>query len=86
MKALNPTTPRSASASRRVGSPGTSPPQRAKSTRARPRAAATLASNEAASSVGGRAFSGMSQAQVTPPAASARVPVSKPSHSARPGR
>ncbi len=65
--------------------PGTSPPHSAKSTRARPRAAATLASKEAPSSVAGMLLSGMSAQHVTPPAASAAVPVSQPSQSARPG-
>ena len=35
--------------------------------------------------VGGKELSGMSTAQVKPPAASARVPLAKPSQSARPG-
>ena len=85
MKALKPTTPRAASSSRRSRSPGTSPPHSAKSTRATPVAAATLASNAAPSIVGGIALSGMSIAHVVPPAASAAVPVAKPSQSARPG-
>ena len=50
-----------------------------------PRAASSLRSNEAPSTVGGDAFSGMSKKHVPPPAAKAAVPVSKPSHSARPG-
>ena len=85
MNALKPTTPRPASSSMAARLPGTSPPHSAKSTRARPRAAATFASNAAPSSVGGIEFSGMSAQQVTPPAASAAVPVSQPSQSARPG-
>jgi hypothetical protein len=85
MKALKPTTPRSASSSRRSALPGTRPPHSAKSTSAAPSAAARLASNATASVVGGSAFSGMSTAVVVPPAASARVPVSKPSHAVRPG-
>ncbi|KAK4124451.1 hypothetical protein N657DRAFT_571933, partial [Parathielavia appendiculata] len=35
--------------------------------------------------VGGMAFKGMSMTVVTPPEAAALVPVSKPSHSVRPG-
>jgi hypothetical protein len=85
MKALKPTTPRSASSGRRATLPGTSPPQSAKSVRAVPRAAATLASNDAASSVGGDALSGMSTNSVPPPAANAVEPVANPSQSARPG-
>ena len=86
MKALKPTTPQAASSSSRSSDPaGVSPPQSATSTRATPRAAATLASNDAPSSVGGIALSGMSIAVVVPPQASAAVPVAKPSQSARPG-
>ena len=85
MKALNPMTPRPASSSSRSRLPGTRPPQRQKSTRATPRAAATLRSNEAPSIVGGEAFRGMSKKQVPPPAAKAAVPVANPSQSVRPG-
>ena len=45
----------------------------------------SLRSNDAPSTVGGEAFSGMSKKHVPPPAAKAAVPVSNPSHSARPG-
>ena len=78
MKALKPITPRSASSSSRSTSPGTRPPQRQKSTSAAPRAASSLRSNEAPSTVGGDAFSGMSKKHVPPPAAKAAVPVVEP--------
>src|SRR5436309_1241456 len=69
MKALKPATPRAASSSRRSRSPPISPPQSAKSTRDAARAAATLASNAAPSTVGGLALSGISTQAVAPPAA-----------------
>ena len=49
------------------------------------RAAASLASKAAPSTVGGWALSGISTQAVAPPAASAAVPVAQPSQSARPG-
>ena len=85
MNALKPTTPRPASSSSRSSGPGTSPPQSAKSTFADARAAASLRSKAAPSTVGGWALSGMSMQAVAPPAASAAVPVAQPSQSVRPG-
>ena len=65
--------------------PGTTPPQRPTSTWQRPRAAAALASKPSTLVVAGMLLSGMSTIVVTPPAAAARVPVSKPSQSVLPG-
>ena len=85
---FKPTTPRSMSSSSTVSLCafwGTSPPQKATSTCSLPLDAAILPSNVAASQMVGYEFSGMSTTVVTPPAAAALVPVSKPSHSSRPG-
>ena len=60
MNALKPTTPRSASSSRRSRLSGVSPPQSAKSTTDEAAAASALASKAAPSRVGGWALSGIS--------------------------
>jgi hypothetical protein len=65
--------------------PGTAPPQKPTSTQQRPSAAFRFTSSAGTSTVGGMLFSGMSRMVVTPPAAAARVALSKPSHSVRPG-
>ncbi len=65
--------------------PGTRPPVNATSTKSLPSVAAAFASNAARVVVGGEALSGMSTSVVTPPAAAARVAVSKPSQCERPG-
>ncbi len=85
MKAFKPITPRSRSVSSSAKFPGTNPPQSAKSTNECFSAAARFASKLGPSIVGGCAFSGMSKTVVVPPAAAAREPVAKPSHSVRPG-
>ena len=72
-------------AERRLALPGTSPPQKAQSTRPSPAAASRLRSSASRVVVTGLLLSGMSTSVVTPPAAAARVAVSKPSHSVRPG-
>src|SRR5438067_855295 len=83
--AFTPTTPHSASSRSASASVRTSPPQSAKSTIALADAASYLASNAAASIVGGIELSGMSAMVVTPPAAAPRVAATQPSHSVRPG-
>ena len=86
MNALKPTTPRAASSSSRSSGAGHEPaPEREVHLAARA-AAATLASNAAPSTVGGWALSGISTHAVAPPAASAAVPVSQPSHRPGPAR
>src|SRR6266852_5239506 len=84
MNALNPTTPRLASAGSSARFSGTIPPQRPKSTSAFRDATATFASKAATVVVGGWALSGISRTVVTPPRAAPRVPASHPSHPARP--
>ena len=84
-KHLNPRTPASTSASSSPALSGTTPPQNPTSTCTRPRAAARFASSAATVVVAGTLLSGMSTIAVTPPAAAARVAVSKPSQSVRPG-
>ena len=64
-------------ASAHAALPRTTPPHAAQSTHALPRAAARLASSACTSMVSGTQFSGMSTSVVTPPAAAARVAVSK---------
>ncbi len=84
-KHLKPSTP---AATRPLNSetlPGTTPPQNPTSTKHCPSAARRLASRPATVVVAGMLLSGMSTIVVTPPAAAARVAVSKPSHSVRPG-
>ena len=86
MNALKPTTPRAASSSSRPTSPGhEAAPQREVDERAALRQRRASRRTRRRSTVGGWALSGMSIAAVAPPAASARVPVSKPSQSVRPG-
>ena len=65
--------------------PGTAPPQKPTSTQTRSRATARFSSSAATVVVAGMLLSGMSTMVVTPPAAAARVAVSNPSHSVRPG-
>ena len=78
MNALNPTTPRSASASMSSRFSGVRPPQRAKSVQAAPWQAASFLSKLSAVRAGGDEFSGMSMKQVPPPAASAAEPRADP--------
>ena len=85
MNALKPVTPASASSGRVARLFGVRPPQSAKSAYDDLLAAATFASKEDRSRVGGCALSGISMQVVTPPAISARLPVSHPSHAVRPG-
>ena len=85
MKHLKPKTPASCSPRRSPRLPGIAPPQKPTSTWHLPRAAACLTSSASTVQVGGMLLSGMSRIVVTPPAAAARVAVSKPSHSVRPG-
>ena len=77
MKHLNPGTPASARGGSSSALPRTTPPQAAQSTQALLRAAARLASRAATLIVSGTQFKGMSTSVVTPPAAAARVAVSK---------
>ena len=84
-KALHPSTPASASPASSGALPGMTPPQNPTSTKRLPAVAATLSSRAARVVVTGSELSGMSMMVVTPPAAAARVAVSKPSHSVRPG-
>src|ERR1700689_4090285 len=84
-KHLNPITPAWCRGSSASWFPGTAPPQNATSTQHFPAAAARLSASAATDTVGGSEFSGMSPPVVTPPAAAARVAVTNPSHSARPG-
>ena len=84
-KHLKPSTPSATRPASSPALPGTTPPQSPTSTaharrraRASPRAPSSVV-------VGGMQLSGMSTRVVTPPAAAARVAVSKPSHSVRPG-
>src|SRR5262245_8784490 len=85
MKALNAMTPRSASSSMRSRFVGVRPPHRPKSTYDDASRAARFTSNDGPSSVGGDEFSGISQKNVPPPAARAKLPVEVPSQSVRPG-
>ena len=84
-KHLNPNTPASWSSRRCPRSSGTAPPQNPTSTWALPSAADRFSASASTVVVGGMLFSGMSRIVVTPPAAAARVAVSNPSHSVRPG-
>ena len=84
-KHLKPTTPSSSIAANCDALPGTAPPQSATSTRHFSRMAKTFACSASTVVTGGIEFSGMSTIVVTPPAAAARVAVSKPSHFVRPG-
>src|SRR4029079_9013997 len=84
-KHLKPATPSSSIAQMLGALSGTAPPRSATSARRFPRSAATFARTASTVTVGGMEFSGMSTIVVTPPAAAARVAVSKPSHSVRPG-
>ena len=85
MKALKPIAPPSAMASKWTSESGVSPPQSAKSKCDFSPAMSRFFSSDAASTTGGVEFSGMSKKVVPPAAASARLPVSKPSQSVRPG-
>src|SRR3977135_3762131 len=85
-KHLNPTTPARCMARNSPALPGTTPPQKPTFTQHFLRAAVRLASSAAAVVVAGTLLSGMSISVVMPPAAAARVAVSKPSQSLRPGR
>jgi hypothetical protein len=82
---LKPTAPSATNSSRFPFAPGTSPPQKATSTRLERAAAIAFACNRDAVVVGGSESIGMSTTVVTPPAAAAALPQSKPSHSTRPG-
>src|SRR5262245_53944911 len=84
-KHLKPRTPASTSASSSAALPGTTPPQNATSTWHLPAAAFRFCSSASTVVVAGTLLSGMSTIVVTPPAAAARVAVSNPSHSVRPG-
>ncbi len=84
-KAFNPTTPASTMASSWPVDRGVRPPHAATSTRLCRRAARALACTATAVTVGGSQSIGMSTTVVTPPATAAALPVSKPSHSSRPG-
>ncbi len=82
---MKPGTPRAESAASSSRFSGTTPPQNPTSTNERPRAASAFSRSAATVVVGGTEFRGMSKIVVTPPAAAARVAVSNPSHSVRPG-
>ena len=84
-KALQPSTPADPSSLSAPALPGTTPPQNPTSTKHLPRLAASFSANAVLVVVTGSELSGMSTSDVTPPAAAARVAVSKPSHSVRPG-
>ena len=84
-KHLNANAPARAIAATSPALPGTTPPANATSTHTRPSAAAAFVSSAASDVVAGMLLSGMSISVVTPPAAAARVAVSNPSHSERPG-
>jgi len=88
MNAFSPTTPASMSALSFVwlrALSGTSPPQNATSTWSLFALAFSFRSKVSASTTVGLELSGMSTSVVTPPAAAALVPVSKPSQCTRPG-
>src|SRR3954454_21071841 len=84
-KHLTPTAPASIIRGSSPALPGTAPPQKATSTATLPSAACRFTCSARTSTVGGIEFSGMSTIVVTPPAAAARVALSNPSHSVRPG-
>src|SRR5690606_23953225 len=73
----------SGASSRRL--PGTTPPQKATSTKARGAASGSLAASASLVVVTGVQLSGMSTMVVMPPAAAARVAEAKPSQAVRPG-
>src|SRR5215203_558659 len=84
-KHLNPKTPASCSPRKSLRLPGMAPPQKPTSTWHFPSAASRLTSRASTVQVGGTLLSGISMIVVIPPAAAARVAVSKPSQSVRPG-
>ena len=84
-KHLKPNTPAACIPSSSPTLPGTAPPQNPTSMCACATAHSRLRCRPATVVVAGMLLSGMSITVVTPPAAAARVPVSKPSHSVRPG-
>jgi hypothetical protein len=84
-KHLKPTTPASQSLPSSSLLPGTTPPQNPQSTCNFLSATASFFWNAATVVVAGIEFSGMSTIVVTPPAAAARVALSNPSQSVRPG-
>ena len=84
-KHLKPRTPSATMPDSSPKLPGTTPPQKPTSTAHLPRAACRLAKSASRVVVAGIEFSGISTSVVAPPAAAARVAVTKPSHSVRPG-
>jgi hypothetical protein len=84
-KAFTPRAPASSSRPSSPTLPGTRPPQNAQSIRPWPAATSRLRRSASRVVVTGLLLSGMSTSVVTPPAAAARVALSKPSQSVRPG-